>query len=64
MSGDTSLGQTVECKCEEWEMYSIKIFDAQIYYTMRTGIKFNGTLWRYCPWCGKGLESIDEVQQA
>ena len=61
-TADTDRGQMVECQCESWQLYSLKIFDAQIYCTMRTGVKYNGVLWSFCPWCGKELELINEGQ--
>jgi hypothetical protein len=41
----------MECKCKDWKKSAHQIFNAQIAYTLRTGVEYTGAGFKYCPWC-------------
>lgn len=51
----TAKKKEVSCDCEEWINSADQIFSVQILHTIRTGVKYTGSVWNYCPWCGKKL---------
>lgn len=51
-------GLVVECKCDDWRLHSEDIFRAQIAYYQDHGAVWRGGVFKFCPWCGKRLESI------
>jgi hypothetical protein len=51
-SAKASFSGNVRCDCEEWIGSADQIFNAQIQYTLVTGIKYTGFKFEYCPWCG------------
>lgn len=45
----------ISCNCEEWQNSARQIFSAQINYTLITGVKYTGSVCKYCPFCGRLL---------
>ena len=43
-----------KCSCKEWKVNMKKIDDIFIMAHHR-GIKYDGAVFEYCPWCGKEL---------
>ncbi len=60
----TDLGVVIECDCEEWRLFAEEIFIAQIELTRITGYLYSGTLWAFCPWCGRKLRPTRPTDQA
>lgn len=52
------MATEVTCSCKEWKNWSEQIFNAQVQHTIRTGEKYTGAMWAYCPWCGKKLAPV------
>ncbi len=49
------MANNVDCECKEWQKSAEQIFMAQIQHTWRTGEKYTGSQFKYCPWCGRLL---------
>lgn len=49
------MANNVDCECEEWWNSAGQIFNAQVQHTIRTGEKYTGLQFIYCPWCGRLL---------
>lgn len=51
------MKKEISCNCEEWQNSAHQIFSAQINYTLITGVKYTGSVYKYCPFCGRLLTS-------
>ena len=49
------MATEVYCKCNQWQEWSESIFMAQVERIQRTGVKYTGAQWAFCPWCGRHL---------
>lgn len=47
------------CDCELWKNNIKKINDPMMFYYQRFNIEYDGVIFKYCPWCGKLLQSED-----
>ena len=44
----------LECSCEDWKVSEPKLVSAHM-LAWNHGIKYDGAVFRYCPWCGNKL---------
>ena len=47
--------EEISCKCVRWQESASQIFTAQIQYTLLTGVKYTGSQFAFCPFCGRHL---------
>lgn len=45
-----------DCTCEDWKKGQPQVDGAWIMSVLHHGPEYEGSKYRYCPWCGKGLE--------
>jgi hypothetical protein len=51
----------VHCDCEEWQIGFPQIVSAQAMSALRVAsIKYTGSKFRFCPWCGKSCVEAEE----
>lgn len=48
-----------KCDCPDWEASANQIFNAQSIHSAN-GIKYTGEVFKFCPWCGKVLNKIED----
>ena len=52
---------TVECFCNEWKVGMPQIIGVQEQALYRASVsEYTGGTFRYCPWCGEGLQNVGE----
>ena len=50
--------KTIGCNCQAWNDSANQIFTAQVQFTLSTGIKYTGSQFVYCPFCGRHLTPL------
>ena len=59
------MANDVFCTCRKWRKSAPQIFNAQVQFTLSTGVKYTGSKFIYCPWCSRLLtpRALDEFCQ-
>ena len=52
----------IECDCKDWEEGRSQLINQAVFcHTHSAGPKYDGPIWKHCPWCGKKLKYKEEI---